>query len=445
AIFRKYSVAFLLLIMLSGFLRYEITIHQKETSVIRALNMHQIIFYVDSVERDSFSDKKYSVKIIINNKINGKALLTRSTATMKLTPGSFYLLKSIKLRPIKTGKNADSYQQYLSRNGYSYIGRISKKTTIIEIPGKNIPFTISMMRKLQQFRLELADKNLYKLGIRKGSLINGLLLGLKKEIPLSIVDTFKNMGLSHLLAVSGLHVGFLILILYQFVNILPIHKVFRIILLIVSIFSYAALTGFSASVIRTTLMASMIFFATIINRNYHSINALSAAALLQLFINPDMIFDVGFQLSFSAVGGIILFYPIIRSKIPLNLSAPLYYSLEVLSVSTAASLATAPITLWYFSTIPAFGLILNIFVIPLTFILVGLGVLISLPFPFPLSLIFTYSCDLMSGLYLSLLNTINNFDIWILIIPENMPGLKIILFTILAFFTMAITIYQLKR
>ena len=150
--------------------------------------------------------------------------------------------------------------------------------------------------------------------------LKGIMLGKRSDLPTDTVETFRNSGTIHLLAVSGLHVGFIAAFCYfslmKFASVLGVRfkhphltkKVIRLIT-IAAVLIYACLFGFRSSVFRAALMAILFLFATVIDRDADIYNLLALAALILLLLNPTQLWDIGFQLSFVAVTAIIYFVP----------------------------------------------------------------------------------------------------------------------------------------
>jgi len=204
------------------------------------------------------------------------------------------------------------------------------------------------------------------------SLLKGLLLADRSEIDYRTKESFINSGVIHVLAVSGLHVGFIVLIfmfLFSRVSIYP-----RTILIIIGLICFLLITNSTASVFRATIMIVVMFMVYLSNRKYSSLNSLAIAAFILLLINPAEIFNPGFQLSFSAVASILIVYPILSSKIKTENKA-LKFLLLFSAVSFSAQIGTLPFTLIYFQKLSIIALFANLLVIPIIGIIVGLGVL----------------------------------------------------------------------
>ena len=140
-------------------------------------------------------------------------------------------------------------------------------------------------------------------------LLKGILLGKRSDLPTETLDIFRNSGTFHVLAVSGLHVGLVAMFCYFGFGCFRLPQKVLCLLTILAVLIYASLIGFRPSVFRASLMAILFLFATLIDRDADLFNLLAFAALVLLLLNPQQVWDVGFQLSFVAVVSIVYFVP----------------------------------------------------------------------------------------------------------------------------------------
>lgn len=206
------------------------------------------------------------------------------------------------------------------------------------------------------------------------ALLRGLILADRSLIDYEIRQEFVNAGVVHVLAVSGLHVGFIVLIflfLFQRFNIYA-----RIICTIAGLLLFMLITDSPPSVTRATIMSIALLLGPITGRSYKSINAMALAAFIILLINPNELFNPGFQLSFSAVLAIVIFYPPFSAYIKERKikSKAVNYVLLFSITSLAAQIGTVPFTLIYFEKLSIVALLTNLLVIPLIGCVVGLGI-----------------------------------------------------------------------
>ena len=254
-----------------------------------------------------------------------------------------------------------AHQIYLTSQDYSY--KLKKQSS---------PGFISALKKKLNSILKQHLKSPEEFGFA-----NALLLGDKVDLDTEIKTMYSGTGAMHVLAVSGLHVGIIYMVFHFLLSFSQhrIMKVFRPILLIVIIWIYAFLTGSSPSVLRAATMLSFFVFGTALKRYINIYNTMMASALLLLLLNPSLLFQVSFQLSYTALLGIIFLQP----KIYCLLNAENYFIDKLwalTSVSIAAQISTFPISIYYFNQFPTYFWMSNILVIPAATLLVCLGILL---------------------------------------------------------------------
>lgn len=198
------------------------------------------------------------------------------------------------------------------------------------------------------------------------AITSALLLGQKNFLTIDVKSTFADTGAMHILAVSGLHVGILFLMLNLLFK--PIAngrwgRAVAAILSVLIIWLYAGITGFSASVTRASLMFSLFLVADIVNRDKNTYNILAASAFLILLYQPNMLAEVGFQLSYAAVFSIVTLHPYIYKWLSFK-SKFIDFFWSISAVSIAAQIGTVPISLYYFNQFPTTFLFSNLIAIP---------------------------------------------------------------------------------
>ncbi|WP_234568010.1 DNA internalization-related competence protein ComEC/Rec2 [Rhodohalobacter sp. 614A] len=216
----------------------------------------------------------------------------------------------------------------------------------------------------------------------EASLAKALLLGYKDDLSTESKQQFARAGLSHIMAVSGLHVGFIVA---PFWFLIPFMwgskkgKWFGLIILTLLLICYAGITGFSASVSRASLMAWLLTYGRLFHKVRNSINLTALAAIILLLINPDQLFDPGFQLSFSAVFIILLVMPEAQRLIPRKYHFGWIGGLiTIILVSIVVQLGLFPILINYFGEFSVVGPLSNALVIPLMTIVVPIGLILVL-------------------------------------------------------------------
>lgn len=218
---------------------------------------------------------------------------------------------------------------------------------------------------------------------RELAIANALLLGDKSLLNRDQKETYSTAGAMHVLAVSGLHVGVVLLILQFLLKPLRKMRWFYAVLLIVGIWTFALLTGFSPSVIRAATMFSFIGIGGILYRKNNIYHTIFASAFVLLIIQPSLLFNVGFQLSYIAVLGIVYLQPKIYNSLYVK-NRWLDLVWKITAVSIAAQIATFPISAYYFHIFPTYFIITNLLVIPLAWVILSLSsvILITSWLPF---------------------------------------------------------------
>jgi competence protein ComEC len=237
------------------------------------------------------------------------------------------------------------------------------------------------------------------------ALLRGLLLADRGDINFQTKTQFINAGVVHVLAVSGLHVGFIILIFLFLFGRFNIYL--RSIFTIIGLLVFMLITGVPPSVFRATVMAIILTIAILSNRSTNLINSISIAALIILIINPNEIYNPGFQLSFAAVLAIGILLPYMNQIIEKwNVRNKfLKYILLFCAVSLSAQIGTLPFTLLYFNKFSVIALLTNFIVIPSIGFIIA-GAIVTLFFSATISFLAVYFAaanDLFSGWILSLI------------------------------------------
>ncbi len=209
----------------------------------------------------------------------------------------------------------------------------------------------------------------------ESGVVAAMLTGYRADISADMMNAYSKAGVIHIMSVSGLHVGVIYIMITAFVGLFgwfKKRKWLNVLLVLSLIWFYAFLTGLSASVLRSAVMISFVVAGTAMQRNISPYNSLAAAAFLLLVFNPGSLGEIGFQLSFVAVLGILLFQrPLynlwhIRNKW-------LDKIWQLACVSMAAQLITLPFILYYFGQFPVYFLISNMIVVPLSSLVLYAG------------------------------------------------------------------------
>lgn len=257
----------------------------------------------------------------------------------------------------REGIQTFDYACYLYHDGISGTAFVPaddwKKT------GKAIDMTLR--QKALLFREQVLEE--YKrwgVGMKQLPVLSALTLGYKGELDKETLDSYSIAGISHVLALSGMHIGIIWLLLDGVLKPLVRRRLgwLKWLLTTFTLWAFAFVVGLEASVVRAVVMCMLMELGRLLGRRPLSMNTLAIAAFLMLFYRPFYLFDVGFQLSFVAVASILILYPLISGCLSVKNRVGRYVW-SVLSVSMSAQLGTAPLVMYYFSNFSVYFLFAN--------------------------------------------------------------------------------------
>ena len=334
---------------------------------------------VSIVEEKPNSWKAFAdVESVIDNRNNiestGKVLLYfDKDKVAKPTYGDILLIKN-KPAQIEAPKNPNQFdykrymayqgiyhQQYLTDTSFTSIGT-DKALNFKNIAIRINNYSDSLFTQYFKSKTELA-------------VTNAMVLGLRDDIDNDLISAYSAAGAIHVLSVSGLHVGVIYIILVWLFGCLKRNKPIGIwlflTLILFTLWLYAAVTGFSAPVMRSTFMFSIILLAETLKKQNNSYNTLAISAFCILLFDPLAVTNVGFMLSYLAVFGMILIQPMLNPLVVINKKTSKIHWLadrlwKVTTVAVAAQIATLPITIYYFHQFPNYFLLVNPIVILLS-------------------------------------------------------------------------------
>ncbi len=323
--------------------------------------------------------KENSVKVLaevtdVSMEVYGKVLLYfRPDSLSRSLKYGELLVVSTKLSPVENlgNPNEFNYKRYLRFNGIAYRGYVGEGRCKLLSEGSG-----GVWGALYAIRSNLINKLVEaRLSDNELAVASALILGYRADLDKELMTAYAGAGATHVLAVSGLHVGIVYVILntlLKFMDRKKRGKVLKTILLIVLLFGYAGLTGLSASVFRAATMFSFVAIGKAIDRDTNIFNTLAASAFCLIAIQPMIIMQVGFQLSYAAVIGIVLIQPRMFNLLVFN-NRLLDWAWSITCVSIAAQIATAPLGLLYFHQFPNLFLVSNLLVIPAAAAILYLG------------------------------------------------------------------------
>lgn len=369
-----------------------------------------ITFRVRELLKPNAFSKRYYVDILKlnNNTVIGKALLNvKKDSVQTQLPIDAIYTTALPLVDVKKPLNPDqfSYKDYLEKQQVHY-QLYADHTNLLQLQNK----THTLFGYAAKLRNHINSKlNPYQYTNDQLSIINALILGQRQNITKEVYDNYTNAGAIHILAVSGLHVGIILLILnlvFKPIERLKNGKFYKTLILVILLWTYALIAGGSASIIRATTMFSIVAIGINLKRPTNIYNTLAVSVFVLLLIKPNFLFDVGFQLSYAAVIAIVSFQPILE-----KLWTPKYKIVtllwQTLTVTVSAQFGIIPISLFYFHQFPSLFWLSNLIVIPFLSIILGLGLLVI-----TLAL-FGLPKTLLSDAFGMVINWMNSFFGWI--------------------------------
>ena len=214
----------------------------------------------------------------------------------------------------------------------------------------------------------------------ESGLTEALLIGYKEDLDPQLQEQYTKTGVSHIIAVSGMHLGLIFYVLHAILSLVASRNTsrymsFSIILPLLWIFAFV--TGASASVMRSVWVFTLLLLGNLFRKRTGSINVLLASAFFLLVIHPSIIKDIGFQLSYAAVLSILIYEPLISKWVFTNNKA-LTYLWNMVSITLAAQILTTPIVLFHFKQFPLLFLITNMLAVPLSSIVLLMAIALCL-------------------------------------------------------------------
>lgn len=320
----------------------------------------------------------------VSHPVKVKASIYRDERADKLRVGDGIKAVSLLEKPSGYADSDFDYGRYLLYHGYVattfiYIDEWSK--AVVDLT------RLSLIQRTRIAALVFRDRLLRRytaMGFSGQSyaVLAAMTLGDKSSLSDRLKEDYSVSGASHILALSGLHLG----IIYAILSLIFLRRRWQIasqVLILLAIWTYVFIVGMSASVVRSAVMITVYSFVSLLNRNKMSLNTLAVAAVVILIVNPLYLYDVGFQMSFAAVFFIILFYrPVLNLMPGCVMGIPVIRQIwQMMSVSLAAQIGVAPLIAFYFGRFSCYFLLTNIIVVPAaTIILYGAVLMAALSF-----------------------------------------------------------------
>ncbi len=327
-------------------------------------NLNETDFVVkvtDVLKPNAYAHRAYAQ--LISHEKQPKVLVTYPINQTTPTIGSVYrIIGSISEVPNTSNPSDFNYKVYLQHKKIYY--QITSYHSVFKI-GEEPNF----QSKLVAFRNNLISQ-FTKMGYsnKTKGFIEALLFGVKTNLDGSLQQQFKDFGIMHVLAVSGMHVVILFSTITYVLDRLRVSKKVLTIILVLFLIVFSLMAGLSGSVVRASLMCLLAIIGNVSGRRTHTFNLLAGSMFVILLFEPNYLFDIGFQLSYAAVFSILFCYPVVQKYFTFK-NAVLNYFGQLIGVSLIAQLGVLPISIYYFKQIPLLFLIGNLIAIPITTVL----------------------------------------------------------------------------
>jgi len=385
-------------------------LHYSNNSEFTTNNPISVLIKIQKVLKPTLYYNKYEAAVLqLNNKkVTGKILvnLKKDSIGEQLAVDNNLVVKT-QFKNIKEPLNpyGFNYKEYLKNQQIHHQIQLNKKQLLI-LPNKQ--YTVSGIAS--SFR-NIINKKLINNGFKNDELavINALLLGQRNTISSDLLASYAGAGAVHILAVSGLHIGIILLLLifvFKPFNYLKNGNFVAALLIIIVLWIYAVIAGLSASVVRAVTMFTALTIGMHLVQRSNIYNTLVISMFFLLLFNPFYLFEIGFQLSYLAVFSIVWIQPKLYS-----LWKPKLWALnkiwQLFTVSIAAQIGVLPLSLFYFHQFPGLFFLANLVIIPfLGFILIAGILIITLA-------IFDILPQFLGNSYTYIIQLMNDFVAWI--------------------------------
>ena len=340
---------------------------------------HTLRFSIRDIVKPGLYHNKYVIDLVEvdGTPTFGKLLLQvmKDSVGKKLQVDDSYIVRTCFediAKPLNPGQF--NYKAHLNRN-YIHHQLFVDSNNLLQINNRKNSILGAANTLRNHINSKLAQ---YNFKAEDLSVINALLLGQRQDLSEDIYKSYVNAGAIHILAVSGLHVGIILILLSYILKPLETFEKglwLKTVILLILLWSFAVLAGLSASVTRAVTMFSIVAIGNNLNRPTNIYNTLCVSIFILLLFKPLFLLDVGFQLSYMAVFAIVAIDPILyKLWQPKNRILNLYW--HTLTVTIAAQLGILPLSLYYFHKFPALFFVSNLIIIPFLGIILGFGIFI---------------------------------------------------------------------
>jgi len=289
------------------------------------------------------------------------------------------ILTTQKPKPIQAVYNPGifNFASFANQNGFHYSLFLNNNEEWVKLKNQENRL-LSILHRTRNWIIYTIQSQLNN--PEESGLTEALLIGYKEDLDDRLQEEYTLTGVSHIIAVSGMHLGLIFTVLASLFNSIARRETSRYLgfgLILPLLWTFALISGASASVLRSVLVFSIVLWGSVLLKKSGSINALFASAFILLVIRPSFICDIGYQLSYAAVLSILIYEPLTSKWI--NVNNILFKQLwKMISITLAAQILTTPIVLFHFKQFPLLFLITNLVAVPLSNIVLLLGILLCL-------------------------------------------------------------------
>lgn len=391
----------------------------------------------ERLKPNKYTEKYYFEVTSLNQKTaTGRMLLTKTKDSLHtiFQPGTILIVADT---PLPISKPLNPYQfdyaSYMQKQDVFH--QLKLKSNYINV-GNNYDFSYYIGKLRHKL---VSSFNIHHFSPQVQNTLNALLLGQRQDMDAETNNAYKDAGVLHILAISGLHFAVLLFVLTYLMR--PLKrlksngKLVQLLVVLSLLWGFALITGLSASVVRSVVMFTFISIGKYLNRNANTYNSLSVSMLVLLIAEPNFLFDAGFQLSYLAVFAIVWLQPF-YAGIKFTKYKAIHYGSDTLLVSLAAQIGVLPLSLFYFNRFPLLFLLANLVVIPLSNVILVLGLFVLL-----LNFIWPDAALVLGKALRLLVEGMNGFIGWIAsferLILKDIPFtavLTVLLYMVITFF-----------